>query len=349
MAETPWDAIIVGQGLAGTTLAWHLVEAGRRVLVIDANETVTSSKIAAGLITPITGKRLVLNPQFDDFFDAARTFYATIERRTGRKLLHDRIALRLFKSDEERQNWSRRGDQPVYQSHVLGPQPSPLLDAETGDASGGGFAMHSAQLDVMAYLEASRATLTCTPMTLDWRRDVTLGEDGVSVGEHRTRLLISCEGHAATGNPYFSGVPFNAAKGDILTVRFDRPLPPRCLHRGIWVAPTTEQDVFWVGSTYDWEALNQVPSAAARSQIESRLKEFFHVPYTVLEHRAAVRPIINESQARIGLHPEHECLGYFNGLGSKGSLHAPWYAKCFTDFLINKSPLPQGVDIRERL
>ena len=58
MAEAPWDVIIVGQGLAGTTLAWHLREAGQRVLVIDACEPVTSSKIAAGLITPITGQRV---------------------------------------------------------------------------------------------------------------------------------------------------------------------------------------------------------------------------------------------------------------------------------------------------
>jgi len=30
MAEAPWNVIIVGQGLAGTTLAWHLPEAGKR-------------------------------------------------------------------------------------------------------------------------------------------------------------------------------------------------------------------------------------------------------------------------------------------------------------------------------
>ena len=66
------DAIIVGQGLAGTTLAWCLLEAGMSVLVTDPEEEITSSKIAAGLITPITGQRLALSWQVETFLPAAR-------------------------------------------------------------------------------------------------------------------------------------------------------------------------------------------------------------------------------------------------------------------------------------
>ena len=170
---------------------------------------------------------------------------------------------------------------------------------------------------------------------------------GVEVGDHRTRFLISCEGYAATRNPHFTAVPFIAAKGDILTVRFHRPVPPRTLHRGIWVAPTSEADVFRVGSTYDWENLDQVPSATARSEIEGRLNEFFHVPYEVLDHRAAVRPIINESRALVGMHPDHRRLGYFNGLGSKGSLLAPWYARHLGDHLVHGTPLPDELNVQQ--
>lgn len=347
MVDEPWDVIIVGQGLAGTTLAWHLLEAGQRVLLLDACEDVTSSKIAAGLITPITGKRLRLSWRCDEFLPVARKFYTSIEKQTGQKFFHDRIAVRLLKSDEEQQYWSDSLLNPDYQSHMSIPQPMPLLDPELGDASGGGFAMNAAQLDVAAYLEASRAKLTWEPMALDWQRDVTFSSDEISVGGHRTRTLISCEGYAAARNPYFTWVPFNAAKGDILTVRFLSPVPRQSLHRGIWIAPTADPEIFRIGSTYDWEQLDQEPKAAARNDIESRLKEFFHVPYTVLEHHAAVRPIIQESRALVGMHPEQERLGFFNGLGSKGSLHAPWYAQCFTEHLVHQTPLPGELDIRK--
>jgi glycine/D-amino acid oxidase-like deaminating enzyme len=345
MAHASWDVIIVGQGIAGTTLAWHLLAAGQRVLLLDACEDITSSKIAAGLMTPITGQRLKLSWRCDEFLPVARNFYTGIEKQTGQKFFHDRVAIRLFKTDEERQYWSDRARQPAFQAHLPDPQPIPLLDPAVGDASCGGFAMHAAQLDVAAYLEASRTVLDWEEMTLDWQGDVTFGSDEILIGEHRTQRLISCEGYAATRNPYFSWVPFNAAKGDILTVRFHHPVPPRNLHRGIWVAPTADPEVFRVGSTYDWEQLDQVPSTSAREQIENQLKDFIDVPYTVLEHQSAVRPIIIESKPFIGLHPEHERLGFFNGLGSKGSLHAPWFAQCFTDFLVHQTPLPEEFDI----
>jgi glycine oxidase len=348
MTDGQWDAIIVGQGLAGTTLAWHLHEVGWRVLLIDAHDAVTSSKIAAGLITPITGQRLVLTQKCEEFVPVAQSFYFQIEHRTGRRFFHQRRSLRLFCSEEEQQSWLRRRDQPLLQSFLVNSQPAILLDRSLGDASYGGFEMKGAQLEVATYLAASRSTLPWVSMRLDWRRDVTIGENEVEVRGYRARLVISCEGYAAAQNPYFSPVPFVAAKGDILTVRFCRPVPAMCIHRGIWIAPTQDPEIFKAGSTYDWKNLDQEPSVSARNEIERKLQEFFHVPYVVLDHQAAVRPIIRNGEPVIGLHPAHPRLGYFNGLGSKGVLLAPFFARCFTDFLLYGRPLPETVDLRNR-
>jgi glycine oxidase len=159
--STVWDAIIVGQGLAGTTLAWHLLESNQRVLVLDAEAPVTSSKIAAGLMTPITGQQLALSWQVHDLLPVAREFYTRVERRTGASFYHPRTAVRLFHSDKERRTWQKRQTLPAYLEHLLTPQPTPLLAsnllvAALGNAHGDGFAMHAAQLDVAAYLAASR-------------------------------------------------------------------------------------------------------------------------------------------------------------------------------------------------
>jgi glycine oxidase len=346
--SAPYDTIIIGQGLAGTTLAWRLMDAGQRVLVMDAEEPVTSSKIAAGLITPITGQRLALSWRVDDMLPEARAFYASVEKRTGQAFFHARTATRLFQSDVERELWAKRGQKNAFQSHLAAEQPNPLLDASVGDASGGGFDMQTAQLDVAAYLAASRAHFNYVSSTLDWHRDVTFAADHVSVHGRRAQRVISCEGFAATRNPYFAWVPFKGAKGDILTVRFHAPFPQQCLHRGIWIVPAGEPDTFRIGSTYDWENLDGVPSEAARTDIESKLRALIHVPYTVLDHQAAVRPIIRESKAMLGMHPAHDRLGFFNGLGSKGSLHAPWFAKCLANFLVNETPIPAEFDVRKK-
>lgn len=347
-AETHFDTIIVGQGLAGTTLAWALMEAGQRVLVVDADEAVTTSKIAGGLITPITGQRLALSWRVDEMMPAARAFYARVEARTGHKVFHDRTATRLFTSEIEREIWAKRSGKPEFQKHLAKEQPAELLAPEVGDASGGGFDMATAQLDVAGYLETSRAHFNSQSVTLDWARDVGFPPDHVHVGTHTAQRVISCEGFAATRNPYFAWLPFKGAKGDILTVRFDAPFPDKCLHRGIWIVPTAEPNVFRVGATYDWAHLDGVATPEARAEIESRLQEFIRVPYTVLDHQAAVRPIIRESKALLGLHPQYPRLGFFNGLGSKGSLHAPWFAGRFAEFLVNGVALPPDCDLGVR-
>ncbi|MEQ1650494.1 MAG: FAD-dependent oxidoreductase [Hyphomicrobiaceae bacterium] len=348
MTDDIWDTIIVGQGLAGTTLAWRLVDAGQRVLMFDPAEAVTSSKIAAGLITPITGQRLALSWRVNEFLAVARAFYASIEQRTGQRFFYERRAVRLLQSVEERMQWAKRAGQPAYQAFLSEMQPEPLIASEVAGSDGGGFEMRAAQLDVAAYLAASRGMLPNETAALDWSRDVVFETSHISVLGHRCRRLISCEGFAASRNPFFPMLQFKAAKGEILTVRFHAPMPERTLHCGIWIAPTAEADVFRVGATYDWERLDQVPTVAARAELEGKLRALVRVPFTVLDHHAAVRPIIYLSEAVMGLHPTHERLGVFNGLGSKGSLHAPWFAKCFADLLIDGAALPDEVDLRKR-
>ncbi|MFN9114214.1 MAG: FAD-binding protein [Bacteroidota bacterium] len=53
------DYIIVGQGLAGSLMAYRLWQHQKTLVVIDAGSTHTSSHIAAGMFTPISGKRMV--------------------------------------------------------------------------------------------------------------------------------------------------------------------------------------------------------------------------------------------------------------------------------------------------
>lgn len=343
---TDFDAIIAGQGTAGTTLAWHLIDRGLRVLILDPGAPVTASRIAAGLMTPITGQRNVVTEEFEHFLTAASAFYRRTEARTGTRFFFERDAVRLFQNEREQRAFSRRALRPDYRRFLLSPQPEPLLPPGLADTSGGGFAMRSAQLDVPGYLAASRAALDVRTLEIDWREDVTFDRQRVRVGGWSARWLISCEGYAASRNPFFSWIPFNAAKGDILTVRFEGPLPPLSLHKGIWLAPSADPAVFRLGSTYDWSRFDEEPDPAARATLESKLKGFILRPYRVISHDAAVRPIISLSRPRLGLHPRFPQLAYFNGLGSKGSLIAPAFAEILCRHLIDLAPIPEGNDLK---
>ncbi len=57
-----FDFLIVGQGLAGSLLAWELMQRGAKVLIVD-NGMPNASQVAAGLINPITGMRFAKTHQ----------------------------------------------------------------------------------------------------------------------------------------------------------------------------------------------------------------------------------------------------------------------------------------------
>ena len=59
------DILIVGQGICGTMLSWFLNKAGKSFLVIDDNNANTPSKVAAGIINPVTGRRFVYSWMID--------------------------------------------------------------------------------------------------------------------------------------------------------------------------------------------------------------------------------------------------------------------------------------------
>src|SRR4051794_41445927 len=96
------EFVIVGQGLAGTALAWALLRRGRRVLVIDRERGDSASRIAAGLITPVTGKRLAKSWRGGELFPAAGAVYRSIEAENDCPILHERPALPLFAGEGER-------------------------------------------------------------------------------------------------------------------------------------------------------------------------------------------------------------------------------------------------------
>lgn len=323
-----FDDIVIGQGLAGTALAWNLRWSGRRVLVIDRGDATTASRVAAGLLTPITGKRLVKTWRYDDLFPFALNFYRRVEGELGEQSLTMHCAVRLFAGEEERAEFERRRDSSLREAAF---QHHSLVNEEWFAAPNGGFEMPSAgRLDVPRYLDGSRERFArdggFLRAEIDLACDVELTTNGVALPRHgvRARTAIFCQGFGPA-NPWFPGIAFMPAKGEILTLRVPGLLENRVVHRGAWLVPVGG-GMFRAGATYDRDDLTWTPTRRGREETCARLREFLRLPFTVIGHEAGVRPIVAGGMPAIGVHPSHTQLAYFNGLGSKGSLLAPFFA-----------------------
>lgn len=110
--------LIVGQGIAGTLLAWSLRRRGCEVHIIDGNLAGSSSIAAAGIINPVTGKRFVKSWRFDEFYPVAKEIYQQLEQEFGIRIWEERPTLRLLGTPEEANDWAIRCAQPEYADHL---------------------------------------------------------------------------------------------------------------------------------------------------------------------------------------------------------------------------------------
>lgn len=342
------DHIIVGHGLAGATLAVQLQRRGKSVAVFDRGEPITSSKVAAGLMTPITGKRFALTPGWDEIWPVAVEFYRRVEEQTGARYLSRGPAVRVFGTREERDRFEQRRERLAG----LVEQISPAIDAASLRCDYAGFQMaDTGRLNVAAFLKLRTGALGASHHTRDVQQsDVKVEDDVLSIGGSPVagKHITFCEGFGSEPNPWFPEVIFEAAKGEILTIHARDLNESRTIHaNGLWVSPIGGNE-YRVGATYDWDSLDCVATNAARESLVSRLKDFLLVPFEVVGHVAAVRPIVYGRQPVIGFSRAEPRIGYINGLGSKGALLAPFLTRMYAEAVCGDGSIHPDFDLHQR-
>lgn len=327
------EFVIVGQGLAGTALAWALLRRGRRVLVLDRERGNRASRVAAGLLTPVTGKRLAPSWRWAELFPAARALYRAVEAETGVDCFAERPALRVHLSADERAGFERR-------AHLFAHTPCADCGPWCARSFGGWEMPDAARLDVPAFLDASRAAFRA-------RGAYECAEFDPAAALPDATVAL-CRGYAPGADPWFGAVAFRAAKGELLTVRAPQLDERRVVHGGVWLVPLGA-GLFRAGATYSWDPLDAVPTPAGRAELEGRLRALLAVPFEVMGHDAAVRPVIGAGRPVLGTHPRNPRVAFFNGLGSKGALFAPFFAERLAAHLCDGCPIEPEADVRRLL
>ena len=345
------DFLIIGQGLAGTCLAWELLGRGGSVRIVDRGEAMTASKISAGLLNPIIGRNLNLSWRFRRTFEAATAFYLAREQDLGVPFFHRRKLVRLFRDPRERDVFTRKRDEGIYEGLLSEPQPEPLVSPQVCNELGGFEIDLCGSVDTRAFLAASRThfeKLGCFAERDCQPGELTAADDGVRLGEFHATQAVLCKGFQGQDDPHFPWIPFRSAKGEILEIEIAQFDDERILNRGNWLIPVTPGH--WrTGTTYAWEPLDTTPSDEARTVIEERLESLLPgVRWSLTAHHAAVRPIVHGRKPVLGRHPDHPSLAVFNGLGSKGALHAPWCAAQLAGHLLDGCPLDPELDLAVR-
>ena len=209
--NTKIDYIIVGQGLAGSAIAWELMQRGKSIVVFDEGVKNRASAYAAGLFNPIAGRPMTKAWKAETVFPFLEEFYSLAEKRLNKKFLYLLPTYRPFISNEEKEQWKQKSENSEFKNFLLafhGPgKPSDIIQ----NPFGGIEITRSGYLDVVTWMSALKNYLIERDVYVNdafQESELLLANDQVQYGELTASKIIFCNGLSALQSRWFDWLPF---------------------------------------------------------------------------------------------------------------------------------------------
>ncbi len=340
--------LIVGQGIAGTLLAYFLLKKKQPVKVLDKRLPGETSRIAAGIVNPITGRRLVQSWRFGELFVHAKKTYSELGAFLGISVFQDKNILRALPSVFDENEWDRRSSFPENRPYFGETAGLGGYESLVAPTHAWGTLRGAAKVDLPDLTTKFRSYLFEKDFLLDEEFDfckMETNELGVWYNGVSYRKIIFCEGAKAVENPYFKYLPHSPTKGELLLVKIPGAEVENILKNQLYIVPLKD-GLFWVGSTSKIDFQGVMPTPAMRAYLGNTLKKILQVPFEIMEHQAGIRPTVADKRPLLGNHPQHPQLAIFNGLGTKGASLGPMFAEQMAGYLLGEKGLDAEVDIK---
>lgn len=341
-----FDFLVVGQGIAGSLLAWELDQRGHRVAIIDQYRPGVASRVASGMWNPITFRLLLKSWRTDALLPVAMAYYKQLCQHFQGDWLHNMPIHRVFPNAAAREMWQKKQQEADY-GHLLGKigdsEPSNILPYPHGY----GEVLQSGWLEINPLLDALRSHFEAKNAfyAVDFQADQLQFRNGTVGWEGLTaKKIIFAEGSSLAQNPWFQWLPLKPAQGDVLTLHIPGLALDTVYNAGFFLLPLGN-DHYRLGATYEWEVLDPHPTATGKKELLNKLASIYTGPYTIVDHQAGIRPAVADRRPLLGAHPEQPEICIFNGLGTKGVLIAPYFAQQMADFLEEKGEIDAEVNI----
>ncbi len=341
------DFIIVGQGLCGTFLSHQLLQAGKRVYVIDTNKPFSASKVASGVINPVTGRRIVRTWLIETLMPFAVEAYTQLGNLLQANFIKPAPIIDFHTTAQMHLAFADRLPHETTYLHQL-PNEQPWKDV-CNYHFGAGMIAPSWLVDLQLLLPLWRQHLQLLSCIDDTHFDQTLLQVSAFRVQYKNvtaKAIIFCDGVQGSSNPFFQQLPFALNKGEALIIHAPQLPATHILKHGLSIVPWIGEGMFWVGSTYEWTYTDVLPSTAFREKTETALRQFLQHPFTIVEHLAAERPATIERRPFVGLHPLYQNVGILNGMGTKGCTLAPYFAHQLAQHLVHQAPIDPHANVQ---
>ncbi len=327
------DFLIVGQGIAGSWLAWYLLQQQQQILIIDEQKKYTSSSLASGIINPIRGKRFTEAKDCNVLLPFAKKQYQLVERFFTSSFLKETTMVKFF-TDAEQAHW--------FQKRI--DEKNTFVQKNTIDFSGyfhipfGAGLVHPCyQIQAVNFLQAIKNYAIAHNSLLQERFDyeqLVITDTDVQYKHIEAKHIIFCDGISASQQHLWEHLQFANTKAECMLV--DIPgLDKNYIYKHKHSIVPYNNSVFWVGASNTWDYGHSNPSIEFYNKTKEWLHTFLKMPCTIQEHVSSVRPTLRSREVVFGNHPKHRQIHILNGMGTNGYSLAPYYAnKLVQEYLL---------------
>jgi glycine/D-amino acid oxidase-like deaminating enzyme len=328
---------IVGQGIAGTTLAYTLLMRGHTVHIADNNAPQTASKVAAGLFNPVTGYRMTKTWLADRLFPLLHDFYPAMERAFNVCFFHRLPMYRPFESvAQQNEVLAATADEKfaVYIDKIIAPN---AYGSKIKDDFGGMMLKSCGYVNLPQLLSAAKSVWEAAGIYRECEvaeTDIRITDEKIYFQDIEADYLIFCRGWQEATSSLF-GLPFRPVKGETLQVKFTDEQYKEIINRGCWILPQAD-GIYRIGATYHQQDLSLQPTQKGWDELTGKLTKLTTAHWELIGRSAGIRPATYDRRPFVGMHPQQPRIGIFNGFGAKGVSLAPYFAAIFADFLEGK-------------
>ncbi|MFP5470681.1 MAG: NAD(P)/FAD-dependent oxidoreductase [Bacteroidia bacterium] len=340
------DAIIVGQGLAGSILAEEFSKNNTSFIIIDSGKNV-SSHVAAGLWNPIVFKRITKSWRADELIPQLYETYQNIEKKYTISILENIDVVKLFNSFEEQNDWHAKAQEDDYKNYLSTEKKVAFNEDNFKPHHGYGIVKKAGRVNLSLMLSTMSEYWKNKQQLLQEAFDFSalkMDENSVHYKNISAQKIIFCEGVHVRQNPFFSYVPISLTKGEILHATIQNLHMDFVLNKGFFVYPSAKEK-FVIGATYHWQDESLEPTKQGEEELLEKYHSTLNLPIQNYTISAGFRPTTKDRRPVLGTHPEIKNMFIFNGLGTKGVMIAPYFAKHFVEHLYNHTPLDKEVSI----
>ena len=165
--------------------------------------------------------------------------YQELEKKFQTELYYTLPMIRLFTSQQEKENYSKRSQDQNY-SPYLGKSFSTADNPDIINPLGGFFQQQTGYVDSPKLLKNLKDYFIQTNSYLKDRvsyESFSFDSKTVKYKSYVSDRIIFCEGYKLKHNPWFKGLPIVPTKGEILSLNINSFSYPNMINNGNWLLP----------------------------------------------------------------------------------------------------------------